>query len=523
MTGAGDFLTDKERMQINTDLSEVRKSRIVGEVAELASVLGLDEALVQSARDRVGSMGPKEVKKLRKAMSKSVTFLSNLELGESPVVTSIEMPEFEEKEHPEHVKVAHIVGARLQMSDEAIDALSAHIDPDGDRLLPNDSESFIDPIVDFITKEFNGINSDKLGLSLNQQMLIRKLFGAWYKQVDDSEIRQEPMTLGFILSKESPRTQPIQVVLAFNAIKSIFTDKPNETVQEVSRPEFAGSLDEKIIVDRLGESWRSILGLSDDEQSIDTIVDAIVHRHPPVRHPNSIDRLRGVIAARLQGLAYSEIANRFGMNQSAASQSVGLAFRHVVKRAGSSTVGAKDDVETIQTAAEVLVDMEQPEPEVVDEIESIAPAADKKELTETEKDDILELALKTPSAVSLSEWESIARERFEHAGSSLLSVDEIEGLWERLHFGEDSEHAQDVTESQRYAIKKLQQRFVAVGKERLEKKPEQAVAMRVLLNTSKGFNDLDLVYGKLSSINPKITKNLAQRIAVDGAMELLRD
>lgn len=523
MASAGGFLTDKERMHADIDLSEVRKSRIVSEVAELASILGLNEVVIRSARDKVESMAPKDVKKLRKAMSKSVTFLSDLEFDEDHVAAPTEMPEFEEKERPEHVKVAHLVGAKLQLSDEAIDGLSAHIDPDGGRLLPNDSESFIDPIVDFITKEYGDIDSRDLSLGPNQKLLIRRLFGAWYQQTNDADFRREPVTLGFILSKENLRTQPVQAALALGAIESIFTDKSIETKQEAHSVESSGSLDEKIIVGRLGESWRSLLGLSEGEHSVDTIVDAIVRRHPPVRHPNSIERLRGVITARLQGLTYSEIAGRFNMNETAVAQSVGVAFKNAARYVGSSQVEAVDNIETTQIVEEVQVSTDQSGSEDVTNPEPSTSALNRAELTDAEKDEILELSIKTPSAVSLSEWELIAGEKLRYIGLNILTDDEIEGLWTRLHFGEDGEHAKDVTEVQRSAIKKLQQRFVATGKEKLAKKPEQAVAMRVLLNTSKGFNDLDLVYGKLSSINPKITKNLAQRIAVDGAMELLRD
>lgn len=152
-------------------------------------------------------------------------------------------------------------------------------------------------------------------------------------------------------------------------------------------------------------------------------------------------------------------------------------------------------------------------------------------LTEAEIDQILGASLRRPEVVSRPEWLQAAEARLRRlAGEKSFTNEQTTELWNWIHFDENGEAKEVLSDGAKFALDKIQSIFAASPRhaQHFQELPLQNTAIRSLLMRAMGVNPLDKIYNGMvkkqseaSQPGPKITRLVAERHVVAGVLYLL--
>ena len=139
--------------------------------------------------------------------------------------------------------------------------------------------------------------------------------------------------------------------------------------------------------------------------------------------------------------------------------------------------------------------------------------------------DLLNVAITNPNVVSPSEWKEAAHATLYDKMVALggFSQEEFEGVWCRVHFDEELQYREPVTDHQKRTLSKLQMKFFANNSIHLggNEHKLQRVAAKTFLSVPVGAHNLDDVRAYLEKEKPRITDTMVQRYTVDGILRIL--
>lgn len=514
MTDHSDFLTNTEKQHLAVGLDGVRRAQVLANVAELSYVLGGEARaaeVIDSVREQLESLDAKQLKKIGRHVVSTLSLVRNVPTS----VNTQEMPRTLE--------------------------------------LTTEPEATTELLVESSQDE-EGLSISSSGL----RFLKKGLGDTWWQELGFSSAQDAtPSAVAEVMARGAKVNRPATVEEVQSQLERYLSGVSMVALAEERGVEQSG-ISAKLRRIRDDRRWQHVSNGAED-LTTPGMREGI---HAQELEPMSHDEIMSAWSDALQLNAQERAAFEAHLNYEGSARVTGEQaaviqkfVAHITERFStiddpSLVLGGRQKmllrqltgawyqqlahrpVVTTQTTFATIYKKADPrakatDPVLLDEaLQKLLPAAAAEQISVV---DAHEAEVKTDSdkpldlfAVPDAEWPRVAEQTYLESASKLFSDDETLELWTRLRFDDQGAYRATLTDVQRGALKKLQQRFFEVGSVRLIDKRLQQTALRVLCNMSQGVNSLDDVYMMLQKQDPVLAKHATERYVLDGIVELLR-
>lgn len=536
MADFSDFLSDDERQSLERGVSAVRRAEVLVGLAQLAAILGEDNRVaevVDTAREKVDGLSAKRLKKLSKHIAETTVLLGGIEPKDAGEESIVAVPDevVAVEAQPSHTEQLISRAAQKYLEKGLGENWWQELG------IASAQEATPSKVAEIMMRGVvvrKPVTIERVSESLERYLAGESLTAiAAHFGVTDTAVY---LQLGRIRDQRRWQEAGVSAASPQPAAEApvLVAEEPEPQVAQTAEIDIPA-----LTHHSLSESWSGYLGLSHSEQAglrefldpagstalnnnkraaVTRVIEFITDKFGTIDNPDlMLDDIEKVTLRQLTGAWYQQTN---GQQPERPLQPLALLLR--------KTMAARPREMTVQKAFggmyKVLAAGSEERSPVVPEKLSAEQA------NQESRESIMRRAIERPSSVSSSEWEELAHEHLLDSISVKLSDsgDEQEGrhaaeqLWARLHFDDDNVYKAQVTDVQRSVLKKMAQRFAQPGVA-AELEQLQKTVIRTLCNMSNGVNTLDDVLTTLQKKDPKVTKSMAQRYAVDAVVELLRD
>lgn len=367
------------------------------------------------------------------------------------------------------------------------------------------------------------------GLTKKQAILARKslenlvqFFGE--KPVQDEAVIDTPAVEVVTIAQPQQEAAPASEVFIDDEPEDFTAPVLTEISEEKSESviEIQGEAEP---LNTAAQKWLS--GLIDDdvtelsEADIPRIVENLMELRGPM--PKAKLDYRLILTERLKGQKQDVIAELVSSTHSSISLTLNNFRNHILKTRSQDVEPAKELTQTAKpipkpplnpAAIRPILSVEKPV--VVEVIEPAPLRVTEQSITEIREERLEKLiqSVEKPNNYSPSEWLEIAEEHIRDVASDVLAPEQVDALWQHIHFDDEDQYKLAPAEYQT-ALESLRSRFRKYASKTSKMSDEQK-ALRTLFNVSMGYKNLDDVHQLLSRSDVSVRPNWVQRVVVAG-------